>query len=155
MPVAGRNATEATPALSVGDRTRYPVWSMKESKMTSDERRSTNNEARVYVCPMRPDVRSFVMEAARVGGDTVLAQIVDMVSRRAAEPRTDSKRRRPRRRILRTRRARGRVDHVRGLGLDRSEAAVAADLWSRGNRLPARQGLTNLRLAQIGHDNEG
>ena len=66
---------------------------------------------------------SFVMRAERVGGETLLAQIVAHGRRGAAQPRADPAPRRPRRGVVRAGGGRGRRRHVRRVGAGSARAA--------------------------------
>ncbi len=67
---------------------------------------------------------ALVVRAERVGADTMLAKIVALVGRSAAQPRADPGARRHRRRLVRARGRRGGGARLRGLARARSRAVV-------------------------------
>ena len=131
-------------AVAVGDRLRVrpgekvPVdgeviegrSSLDESMVTGESMPVTKDAGAKVIGGTLNQTGSFVMRAEKVGRDTMLAQIVQMVAAGAALARADPAAGRPGLRLVRAGRDRGRGARLRRLGDVRARAALRLRRWS-------------------------
>ena len=105
--------------------------SLDESMVTGESMPVTKEPAPRSIGGTLNPTGSFVMRAEKVGRDTLLAQIVQMVAAGAAQPRADPAAGRPGRRLVRAGGDRRRAARLRRLGDVRAGAALRLSAWSR------------------------